>query len=148
MAGSEEMGFIPPTDIARYKGKGPMNPFATGLECNQKLVYLFENPQGALIYRDANGQFLAKTLEHPTTFQRDPWVNFQGDICIGEDGAWYVVTKQPKLIDALGLLKLNEEASISFKGSNGAGISEHQAAPAQSRPDWQTTLGMPAHPPT
>ena len=132
MAGSEEIGFILPIDKTRDKGKGPMNPFATGLECNQKLVYLFENPQGALIYKDANRQVLAKTLEHPTSFQRDPWVNFQGDICIGEDGARYVVIKQPKLIDALGLLKLNEEASISFKGSDGAGTSKHQMAPGQS----------------
>ena len=76
MAGSEELGFVPPSDIPRDKGKGPVNPFATDLECNQKLVFLFENPQGALIYRDTNGRFLAKTQEHPTSFQREPWVNF------------------------------------------------------------------------
>ena len=27
MVGSEELGFVPPIDMARDKGKGPMNPF-------------------------------------------------------------------------------------------------------------------------
>ena len=87
MVGSEELGFVPPSDMPRDKGKGPVNPFATDLECKQRLVFLFENPQRALIYRDTNGRFLAKTQEQPTIFQREPWVSFQGDICIGEDGA-------------------------------------------------------------
>ena len=104
--GSEEVGFVPPSDMPRDKGKGLVNPFATNLECNQRLVFLFENPQRDLIYRDTNGRILAKTQEHSASFQREPWVNFQGDICIGEDGARYVVTKQQKLIDALVLLKL------------------------------------------
>ena len=62
MAQGEEIRFISLAYITRDKEKRPMNPSAIGLEFNQKLVYLFENPEGALIYRDANGQFLAKII--------------------------------------------------------------------------------------
>ena len=92
MAGSEGMGFIPPTHTTNDKGKKPMNPFTAGLDFDQKLVYLYDNPHGAQIYGDPQGRRLVKTSEHPTRFQSAPWVNTQGDICIGEDGARYVVT--------------------------------------------------------
>ena len=39
-----------------------------------------------------------------TPFEKMPWVNYQGDMYIREDGARNKVTKHPHKVDAFGML--------------------------------------------
>ena len=58
-----------------------------------------------------------KTVDCPTPFEKSPWVNYQGDMYVGEDGARYKVTKHPHMVDATRLLhtRMNNEGDISLR---------------------------------
>ena len=93
------------------KGKMPMNPFnelADELEYEIALMFVYTNVYGAEIYKDPLGRYTFKSAEHRTPFNETPMVNYQGDQYMGTDGARYVVTKYPDLVDALGVLQTDK----------------------------------------
>ena len=64
---------------------------------NMKLT--FEKTNGAQLYTDPMNRWVVKVEDHPTTFEDTPWVNYQGDLYMGQGGECYLVTKEPKNVD-------------------------------------------------
>ena len=62
------------------------------MELNIKLKYDYTNAWGVEIYHDQMQRQVYKTVDCPTPFEKSPWVNYQGDMYVGEDGARYKVT--------------------------------------------------------
>ena len=83
---------------------GPSQPSGLGIKYNIRLEFDFTNRWGAKIYHDPMGRYVYKMGEHLTPFEKYPWVNYQGDMYMGDDGARYEVTKSPENIDASGNL--------------------------------------------
>ena len=57
-----------------------------------RLKYEGINLYGAQIFMDPLSRCYVKTSEFVTPLQHTPWVEYQGDQCIGGDGARYVLT--------------------------------------------------------
>ena len=57
----------------------------------------------------------------PTPFEKSPWVNYQGDMYVGDDGARYEVMELPHMVDATGLLHphTSDEADIFLRRGMG-----------------------------
>ena len=49
-------------------------------------------------------RWVVKIKEHPTAFDPSPWVNYQGDMYMGQEGSCYQVTTEPDNVDKLGQL--------------------------------------------
>ena len=58
-----------------------------------------------------------KTVDCPTPFEKSPWVNYQGDMYVGEDGARYKVTEHFHMVDATKLVHshTNTKGDISLR---------------------------------
>ena len=54
------------------------------------------------------GRYVYKTGEHLTPFDKYHWVNYQGDMYMGDDGARYEETESPENIDASGNLHISK----------------------------------------
>ena len=66
------------------------------------LKYEGFNAYGAQIFRDPLSRYYVKTSDFVTPLQQAPWVEYQGEECIGDDGARYVLTAKPKNVDTIG----------------------------------------------
>ena len=73
-----------------------------------------------------------KTAKYPTPFEKTPWVNYQGDMYIEEDGARYEVTKFPNDVDALGLLHSPIGSAPDISLQQGIGVQENVGAKGSS----------------
>ena len=78
------------------------NQQTLAMEYNMRLKYVGINAYGAPIFMDPLSRYLIKTSEFVMPIQQAPWVEYQGDQCIGEDGARYVSTVEPKNVDTIG----------------------------------------------
>ena len=87
------------------------------MEFNIKLKYDYTNAWGAEIYHDPMQRQVYKTADCPTPFEKAPWVNYQGDMYVGEDGARYEVTNHPHKVDGTGYLhtNMNDGRDISLR---------------------------------
>ena len=47
-------------------------------------------------------RWVVKLEDVATTFEANPWVNYQGDLYMGESGERYVVTSDPENVDKWG----------------------------------------------
>ena len=112
------------------------------LEFNIKLRYDYTNDWGAEIYHDPMQRQVYKTAECPTPFEQSPWVNYQGDMYVGEDGARYEVTEHPHLVNAAGSLqpKIKEPEDVSLQ----RGMGKEPEHPTTSRGSKGT--GMSTNP--
>ena len=72
------------------------------MEFNMRLKYEGFNAYGAQLFLDPLSRYYVKTSEFVTPLQQAPWVEYQGELCIGEDGARYVLTAEPKNVDTIG----------------------------------------------
>ena len=65
-----------------------------------------------------------KTADCPTPFEKAPWVNYQGDMYVGEDGTRYKVTDHPHKVDATGYLltDMNDVEDISQRRGIGPNL--------------------------
>ena len=52
-----------------------------------RLKYEGFNAYGAQLFTDPLSRYYVKTSEFVTPFQQTPWVEYQGELCIGKDGA-------------------------------------------------------------
>ena len=71
-------------------------------------MYVRDNPHGALVYRDPQNWFLIKIEDHHTEFEATPFVNYQGDRYIGQQGEMYLVVENQDIIDNLGGVQTTE----------------------------------------
>ena len=72
------------------------------MEFNMRLKYEGFNVYGAQLLLDPLSRYYVKTSEFVTALQQMPWVEYQGELCIGENGARYVLTAEPENVDTVG----------------------------------------------
>ena len=113
---------------------GPSQPFGLGIKYNIRLEFDFTNRWGAEIYHDPMGRYVYKTGEHLTPFEKYPWVNYQGDMYMGDDGARYEVTESPENIDASGNLHTSKNNPQPFDQSQEFTYLQGKGKATQSNP--------------
>lgn len=85
----QEAGTSHPKDISSFQK-----------DFNVQLKFDYINIWGIEIYHDIMKWYVYKTMECPNPFEKLPWVNYQGDMYIREDGARYKVANHPKDVEA------------------------------------------------
>ena len=85
-------------------GRNPFDDPQERMDFEIKLRFETFNQHGVEIYCDPNGQYVYKSARKRTPFNYCPMVCYQGDKYLGEDGAYYVVTRYPYLMDSFGVL--------------------------------------------
>ena len=99
------------TNSSMTEGKS-VNPFEAndlGMTFNVMLQFQYANAQGADIYKEPMGRFAVKIADVLSTRHMNPWVNYQADMYMGEDGARYEVTEYPENVDIMGALPRSEQ---------------------------------------
>ena len=71
------------------------------MDFNVRLEFVHTNAHDAQLYKDPMNRWVVKIEEHPTTFDPSPWVNYQGEMYVGQEGACYQVTKELDNVDKL-----------------------------------------------
>ena len=84
------------------RGSSHLNQPHIGLDYNTKIMFIRDNPHGAIVYKDPQNCYLIKIEDHPMEFEATPFVNYQGDHYIGQHGEMYIVVENPDIIDSLG----------------------------------------------
>ncbi|MCO5567204.1 hypothetical protein L7F22_020892 [Adiantum nelumboides] len=69
---------------------------------NVRLAFAHVNLHGAELYRDPMNRWVVKIAEPPTQFDPAPFVNYQGEAYMGQEGDHYVVTSEPGNVDKWG----------------------------------------------
>ena len=69
---------------------------------NMRLVFSKTNAHGAQLYKDPLDRWVVKVEDHPMAFEIAPFVNYQGELYMGQNGQRYVVTKEPENVDKWG----------------------------------------------
>ena len=72
------------------------------MDFNVRLEFVHTNAHDAQLYKDPMNRWVVKIEEHPTAFDPSPWVNYQGEMYVGQEGACYQVTEEPDNVDKLG----------------------------------------------
>ena len=72
------------------------------MEFNMRLKYEGFNAYGAQLFMDPLSRYYVKTSEFVTPLQQVPWVEYQGELCIGKDGARYVLAAELENVDTIG----------------------------------------------
>ena len=61
-----------------------------------RLELVHTNAHDAKLYKDPiMNRWVVKIEEHPTAFDPSPWVNYQGEMYVGQEGSCYQVAKEP-----------------------------------------------------
>ena len=53
---------------------------------NMRLAFVKTNGHGAQLYKDLMNMWVVKVEDHLTAFEATPWVNYQGDLYMGQGG--------------------------------------------------------------
>ena len=69
---------------------------------NVRLVFARTNTQDAQLFKDPMNRWVVKIEEHPTAFDPSPWVNYQGEMYMGQEGVRYQVVLEPDRVDKWG----------------------------------------------
>ena len=69
---------------------------------NVRLVFAKTNTQDAQLFKDPMNRWVVKIEDHPTAFDPAPWVNYQGEMYVGQKGAHYQVVLEPDKVDKWG----------------------------------------------
>ena len=96
------------TNAGKSTSANPFERQSWGLN-NVKLQFQYANAQGADIYKDPMGRFAVKIADVLSNRHMNPWVNYQADMYMGEDGARYEVTEYPEQVDIMGVLPKSEQ---------------------------------------
>lgn len=62
---------------------------------NVRLAFMKTNHHGAQLYKDPMNCWVIKVEDHPKVFEAAPWVNYQGELYMGQGGDRYVVKIDP-----------------------------------------------------
>ena len=86
---------------------------------NVRLAFARTNAHEAQLYKDPMNRWVVMIEEQPTAFDPAPWVNYQGDIYMGQEGVRYVVTKDPDNVDKWGqVVKEPNDEEPPYEESN------------------------------
>ena len=66
-----------------------------------RLEFAQANNHDAQLYQCPMNRWVVIIEEHPIAFDLAPWVNYQGEIYMGQKGSHYQVTIKPKSVDRL-----------------------------------------------
>ena len=69
---------------------------------NMRLAFAKANSHGSQLYKDPMSRWVVKIEDVATTFEANPWVNYQGDLYMGQSGERYVVTIDLENVDKWG----------------------------------------------
>ena len=69
---------------------------------NMRLVFSKTNAHGSQLYKDPLDRWVIKVKDHPTAFEIAPFMTYQGELYMGQNGERYVVTKEPENVDKWG----------------------------------------------
>ena len=72
------------------------------MDFNVRLVFEHTNAHDAQLYKDPMSRWVVKKEEHPTAFDPSPWVNYQGEMYMGQEGVHYQVVIEPNREDKWG----------------------------------------------
>ena len=71
---------------------------------NMRLMYVKTNDHGAQLFQDPMNRWVVHVKDTPTAFDAAPWVNYQGDLYMGQSREHYVVVIEPENIDKWGVI--------------------------------------------
>ena len=69
---------------------------------NVRLVFARTNTLDAQLFKDPMNRWVVKIEEHPTAFDPSPWVNYQGEMYMGQEGVRYQVVPKLDKVDKWG----------------------------------------------
>ena len=72
------------------------------MDFNMWLKYEGFNAYEAQLFVDPLSRYYVRTSAFVTPLQQAPWVEYQGELCIEEDGARYVLIAESKNVDTIG----------------------------------------------
>ena len=71
---------------------------------NMRLTYVKTNNHGAQLFQDPMNRWVVLVEDTPTAFDGAPWVNYQGDLYMGQSGERYIVVTEPENVDKWGVM--------------------------------------------
>ena len=85
---------------------------------NMRLTYVKTNDHGAQLFQDPMNHWVVQVKDTPTTFDAAPWVNYQGDLYMGQSGERYIVVTELENIDKWGgMVKVDKVEDPPFGDS-------------------------------
>ena len=69
---------------------------------NARLVFVRTNTHDAQLFKDPMNWWVVKIEEDPTAFDPSLWVNYQGEMFMGQEGLCYQVVTKPNRVDKWG----------------------------------------------
>ena len=71
---------------------------------NMRHMYIKTNDHSAQLFQDPINRWVVHVEDTSTTFDAAPWVNYQGDLYMGQLGERYIVVTEPKNVDKWGVM--------------------------------------------
>ena len=71
---------------------------------NMRLMYVKTNNHGAQLFQDPMNRWVVRVKDTPTAFDAAPWVNYQGDLYMGQSRERYIVVIEPENVDKGGVM--------------------------------------------
>ena len=71
---------------------------------NMRLTFFMTNDYGAQLFQDPMNRWVVCVEDTLTAFDAAPWVNYQGDLYMGQSGECYIVVTEPKNVDKWGVM--------------------------------------------
>ena len=69
---------------------------------NMRFAFVKENSHKIQLYKDPISWWVVKIEDIPMAFEASPWVNYQGDLYMGQGGERYKVTNDLENVDKWG----------------------------------------------
>ena len=91
---------------------------AYSMAFNMRLAFVKANSHGAQLYKDPMSRWVVKIEDVAMAFEANPWVNYQGDLYMGQGGERYVVTIYLENVDKWGqLVKVAKKEESLYEDS-------------------------------
>ena len=71
---------------------------------NMRLMFVKTNDHNAKLYQDPINHWVVKVKDTLIVFDAMPWVNYQGELYMGQLGECYIVIMKPKNVDKWGII--------------------------------------------
>ena len=72
------------------------------MDFNMRLDFVKMNHHRAQLYKDPMNRWVVKVEDHLMAFEATPWVNYQGDLYMGQSGERYMVESELENVDKWG----------------------------------------------
>ena len=71
---------------------------------NMRLTYIKTNNHDAQLFQNLMNHWVVCVEDTPTAFDVAPWVNYQGDLYMGQSRERYIVVTEPENVDKWGVM--------------------------------------------